>query len=1589
MATGVLVLLLSVVLLVNLTPVQNFIAHKAAAILADKLKTKVSIGSVRIDLLNHLDLRNVFIEDKAHDTLLSAGEVEIRITDWFIFKDKHVIHYIGLKNVYSHLYRTRASADWNYDFIADAFSTDKKEDTSVRTNPIEFDLKKVALDNVRFHYDDAWGGEDLDFDLGKFDVDAKGIDFKKKLIDITDIQTTNTIVAEREFRGGKPRRKHSPEIDTVDNTPFNTGNWSVNLHSIILNSCTYTLTMDDKVPDPNVFDQNHLIIKKIAVDAEDVTVRGDTIRGQLEKLHAEDRCGIVIRQMRSKITVSPNASICENLYLETNNSKIRDYYAMRYKRFPDFTSYIDSVVMEGHLKDAYVDKKDIAFFAPQLNVLPEIAVRVTGDGKGTVANLYGKNLMVSDGNTVIKGNLTMKGLPDIYKTWITYTDGEIVTNGKGILRYAPMLKNSPDISLESISYAYFKGAYAGYIENFAVKGILNTNLGSISTDIKMDIPGFNSNTAVYKGSLSANGFMIGTLLKQPLLGSITLNEDVSGNSFNPDHIQLNVDGTVKEISFNKYDYTNIITHGTIAKKQFNGKLQVDDPNLALEFDGGLNYNDKNIVLNATAHLLWGNLYALKLTSDTITAAADFDLNCTGSNIDNFSGFAKLNNIDMKRNSHKLALDSIQVNSSGNDTNKLLTIQSNDVVATIKGDYQLSKLPASVQYYLSRYIPNYIKVPAKEAPNQNLSFNIRTITIDSLLAVTIPIIRGFDSSTFSGSLNTTEKRLTLNANVPFGTIGKFHMSKIAITGQGNLDEIGLNAMVDNVSIGDSTLNGSLSVTTTLGNDSVAFTIATTSPDAGSALTLNGQILARKDSLFLTLLPSQFFLNQAKWDIAGGSKVVYSDKYLVVHGLSLSSGLQKISAETELQNNDKSLVISTENLDLGQLGSWAGLAIYQPDGRVNGTITINKIFQDLYVSANIKATDVKLGTDTVGTINIIGDYDGAKQLITFDPQTGIYRNNASVAVSGNISFDSATHQKLDGNIQFNNAPVVWASPFLVGILSHLSGTLNGNIAFGGTAYDPQISGTIDLEKCGLKLDYMGCYYTIPTAKIDVTNRRISFGNVQMLDSHNNPATLTGHFSHNMFRNMRMHLNARSDKFEVMNLTFNDNSLFYGNVIAGMDSVVLKGPFNDMKLNVYNIRPAAKSHIFIPISSSADAGSSFSYASFKTYGTSQEKIVQKSKDKFYITIDANLNSLAELTIVLDPSTGDAITARGSGQLQMDIPPNNDIRINGRYLIDQGTYTFTLKRLFVRQFLLDNDGTIDFNGPFSDTKLSVNAVYRAKARLYDLLSDADKTYIAGSELIDAQTPQYVDVLLHMNGNLNKPVLTFDLDLEDKHSQGSLAYRKLTLINYDDQQKFNQVSSLLLINDFVPQDGIGGSTVATGVINNISQVVSASTSTVLTTALNRLTGDSKVNVNVNYTNYNYSDLNNLGGVNRNQVKVGVNKSYLNDRLVVELGSTSDWGKPTSAGNTSNFNLTGDFRLQYLLTQTSGLRLNCFRTSDYDVTLDRDIIRSGVGISWKKSFDNFGDFFHGNKYIQKQKEDLQLKLQGPTDSSGKKEQGTE
>lgn len=1560
---------------------QTYLARRAARVLSERLETKVEVANVQIGLLNRLLIQGVYVQDKQQDTLLYAGELQVRMTDWFVFADKPVIHYIGLENTFVHLYRKADSDVWNYDFILDAFSSPKKKDNNKSSQTVEIDLRKVELDNVRFHMDDKWVGSDMDIDVGYLLVDADGIDYKEKLVAVDEIEVRNAAVFLNEYTGGRPRRARRKKVPVFDVTPFNPDNWRVKVNGVSLKDCAFRLENDDDLPVPGLFDEDHLDVKGVNAAVSDIYITGDTLRGNITQLTGEDRCGLAIKKMHTSVTLSPIATICDKLYLETNRSILKDYYAMHYKHFPNFLDYIDSVEMVANLEGAQIDKRDIMFFAPELANLPEIKLTVSGKGKGTVADLSATDLNVADGHIALKGDLSMKGLPDIYTTYITYTNGEILTTGKGILHYAPQLRGNPNFAADSISYAFFRGGYEGYIERFTVNGLLKTNLGVVGTDMKMSIPGFKSDSASYTGIVTTDRLQLGRLVRQPLLGDITMDEQVSGYSFDLENLQLHIDGVLKEFVVNGYRYHNITTLGRLAKKEFKGKIIVDDPNLALTFDGGLNYGGKHLKIDAIAHLLSSNFKAINLTSEDITASADFDLDWTGSSIDDFSGYAKLFHIDMKRNARRLALDSIYVRSKGDSSNRQLTVLSDAFTASISGSYLLSSLPASVQYYLSRYIPNYINAPKAYAPDQNLSFKITTTAIDSIFAVTLPIIRGFDSATVSGSLNTTTKKLTLNANIPYGNIGSVYLHKVSITGDGDFNVIALSTNVDNIAIGDSILYGALSLTSTIGNDSVSFTLATVSPDMENSIALNGRIVANHDTLQLNILPSEFFMKKARWDIAGGSNIVYSKKYLLVEGLSISSGLQRISAATKA-GSGQPLVITTENLDMSLLGNLQAFAGYQPDGRVNGTIQIEDIFNNLVVNANVRATGVRLGVDTIGAINIVGSYEGAKQLIRIDPQTGVFRDNASVVLSGTVSLDSATDGKVAGAIKFYNARVAWASPFLAGLMSNLSGNVNGSVDVWGDYNKPTIDGKLSLSDATLRLDYMGCNYTIPKATVSVNNQRISLGQVQVFDSYKNMAVLSGYFSHDLFNKMRMRLKVSTPKFEVMNLARGENDLFYGKLIAGMDSFTIRGAFDNIRLNLYNGVPAAKSTLYIPSSSGSYVGT-YNYVSFKTYGTDQETKVLKRKDRISINLDANLNTLAEIHIVLDPNTEDEIVATGTGNIQMDIPPNNDMRMTGLYTINDGTYTLTFQQLAIhRQFRLNSGSTISFNGPFEETKLAVNAIYSTKARLFDLLTDADKPFVRDNELIDAQTPQQVNIILHMNGPIYNSLLTFDIDLENKHSQGSLAYRKLQIINNDDRQKFDQVASLLLVGAFIPPEGIGQSTAISGAINNVSQILSSTASAGLTNIVNKMIGDRKLNVAVKYTNYNYSDQLTIGNVNRNQLKLGLTKNYLNDRLLVAVGSTSDWGRPATTGAANNFNIAGDFRFQYLLSQNSNLRLNAFQTSDYDLTRDQNIQRRGVGIGWRKSFDNLGEFFRGNKYARKQKEkQLQAEFEAVNDTA--------
>ncbi len=186
------------------------------------------------------------------------------------------------------------------------------------------DLRRVDLQNIRFHMVDQWNGSDMIGELGRFRVYAKDIDFGKKLIDISSIEGDKITFGLRDYKGGRPPKPKAPgAVPVIDSTPFNPGLWKLALKKLVLTDSRFFLDDPDTKPAAGMFDETHMDISSINIEARDIGIQGDTLKGRLHALSGKERCGFVIKRLSADVTVSPNLSECKNLVLQTANSSLR------------------------------------------------------------------------------------------------------------------------------------------------------------------------------------------------------------------------------------------------------------------------------------------------------------------------------------------------------------------------------------------------------------------------------------------------------------------------------------------------------------------------------------------------------------------------------------------------------------------------------------------------------------------------------------------------------------------------------------------------------------------------------------------------------------------------------------------------------------------------------------------------------------------------------------------------------------------------------------------------------------------------------------------------------------------------------------------------------------------------------------------------------------------------------------------------------------------------------------------------------------------------------------------------------------------
>lgn len=1544
MLLALVLLLVLAWVLIHYTPVQNWLVKKVASRLSKNLGTEVTVKHVDFDLLNKMQIQGTLVRDKQKDTLLYAGAINVNITDWFFFEEKATLYYVGLEDAVINLKRS-TSPEWNYQFLVDYFSSPKaKKDTTAKKDGIQFDLKKVKLKNVRFNQLDQWVGKDLVGSIKEMELNAEEMDFANKKITIKDITLTEPLFAQRNYAGKRPS---STTTTTTSATPVTVptayqaqeNGWALKVNTIkLVNGHFINNKETDRLPFTDRFDGQHLDFANINATLKNVQFSRDTLSTDIT-LATKEKSGLNIKKLQANMKFTSTIMEFNNLDLQVNNSRLGNYYAMNYNSFnTDMANFLHNVVLEGRFINSELYSDDLAIFAPALKSWKRV-FNISGNARGSIDNLSAKGMLIKSGNTIIDGDITMRGLPDIQQTFIDYKGNTLQTNYTDLVTLMPSLKNLRQPQLQRLGTIVYKGNFTGFINDFVAYGNFNTALGRLDADINMKVP--SGKPAIYSGKVATDGFKLGQFLNNSQLGNIAFDGKIKGAGFTAQSLKANFDGHFKRFDFNGYPYQNLSIIGDFENKLFQGKASINDPNLEIDsLVGSINLNGKEPDFNFDAQLRKALLRPLGITKDDFAVTGKFKLNFTGSNIDNFLGSAKILNASLTHDSKRLSFDSLALSSLYDNGIKTLRLQSNEANAEINGRFKILQLPDAFKLLLNKYYPAYIKPPVKAVTDQEFDFSIKTGNVDEYIQLIDKKLQGFNNADISGSLRLGSNELTVNAKVPQMSYDGKSFTGINLQTKGTADTLTGSILVDDVAINDSLHFPGTKLLLKSHNDISQISLTTSASKTLNSAELYASVQTLPDGAKIHFFPSSFIINDKKWALEKDGELILNKNYLAANEIKFVQGQQEIAISTEPDEVRDNVYNIVAKLTKVHVDDFAPFIVKKPrlEGILDGELTISDPFGKPEISLRrTTIKDLRVDNNLLGNLELeSGDYNFARGLVNYKGKT---TGENMIEFEGSYDTKDSTNNQIKNILRAKQINLAILQPYLGSIFSDMKGIATGDINIYGGKQGQYATGTLQITNGSLKVNYTQCKYNFTNETIILNENAINFGEMELKDTLNNTATLSGTLYHQFFTNfsfddIRFHTN----RMLLLNTAKKDNAQFYGKVI-GNATLTLDGPANNMRMNIEggpSSNESDSNHIYLPGGNSREAGS-LDYLDFVQFGSLMESEL-KTKEGTTILVDMKLNAnpACKVDVILDEVTGDIIKGEGYGQLAIRVGNKEPLSIRGRYDISKGSYDFNYQTFIKKPFTLKS-GFINWTGDPYEAEIKIDAEYKAT------------TVNLGNILPNSKQQSDISIIAHLTETLKKPAISFELmippgeDFADK----LIVQKKLDDYRRDPTEMNKQVSSLLIFGSFINTDQgiLGGSNPYNFAVGTIGQVLSSFLTNSFSRFLQKTLNDPNITT--------YFDISpSLNSVRQLQAaaKFGLVKTYLNNRLIISLGGNLDYNNPYLLQGTNNLLITPDFAAEWLITRDGKLRVVGFRRTSIDQVLGQRN-RQGLSLTYKREFD--------------------------------------
>ena len=523
-------------------------------------------------------------------------------------------------------------------------------------------------------------------------------------------------------------------------------------------------------------------------------------------------------------------------------------------------------------------------------------------------------------------------------------------------------------------------------------------------------------------------------------------------------------------------------------------------------------------------------------------------------------------------------------------------------------------------------------------------------------------------------------------------------------------------------------------------------------------------------------------------------------------------------------------------------------------------------------------------------------------------------------------------LDAELRMTHMPVRLINGFIPDRIIRLTGYADGELAVKGKLDSPRANGEIKFDSCYMRSAQYGIKMRWSEEPVRIVGSNLLFENFKMYSNNDNPLTIDGNVDFSDINNMNMDLNIAARNFKIIDAKENRRSIAFGKAFVDVFAT-MRGPLERLEMlgRLDVLGSTDMSYILrdTPLSTDNRMDELVKFVNFED--TAATVVEHQPISGFKMDLTLNVAQGAHIMCYLNDDHSNYIDLMGGGSLRMQYGLTGDIRLTGRYTLDNGTMKYSLPVIPLKTFTIQDGSYIEFTGDPMNPRLNITATERTRANVSSGGSSEGRTVEFDCGVVITKTLSDMGLEFTISAPED---MTLDTELQSMsvEQRGKIAVTMLTTGMYLASGNTSKFSMNNALNSFLQSE-----------INNI-------------------TGSALRSLDLSFGMDNSTD---ASGSTHTDYSFKFAKRFWNNRIKIVVGGKVSTGPDVANQNESFFD---NVTLEYRLGESSDKYLKVYYDNNSYDWLEGTVREYGAGFIWRRSLQNFKDIFSFGKKKKATKE---------------------